>query len=53
MRKIILVAGATGDLGSRIVKALLDSDVEIRVVIRSDSNQEKIKILEELGGQYF
>lgn len=49
MKKIILVAGATGNLGLRIVKALLNKDAEIRVVIRSNSDVEKIKILENLG----
>ncbi len=49
MKKIILVAGATGNLGLRIVKALLNKDAEIRVVVRSNSNIEKIKELENLG----
>jgi nucleoside-diphosphate-sugar epimerase len=49
MKKIILVAGATGNLGLRIVKALLNKDAEIRVVVRSNSDIEKIKELENLG----
>ncbi|MBG6110436.1 nucleoside-diphosphate-sugar epimerase [Flavobacterium sp. CG_23.5] len=49
MKKIILVAGATGNLGLRIVKALLNKDTEIRVVVRSTSDIEKIKELENLG----
>ncbi len=49
MKKIILVAGATGNLGLRIVKALSGRDAEVRVLVRSDSNIEKIKILEQLG----
>ena len=49
MKKIILVAGATGNLGLRIVKALLNKDAEIRVIVRSNSDIEKIKILENLG----
>ena len=49
MKKIILVAGATGNLGLRIVKALLNKDAEIRAVVRSSSDIEKIKILENLG----
>ena len=49
MKKIILVAGATGNLGLRIVKALLNKDAEIRVVVRSTSDIEKIKELENLG----
>ena len=49
MKKIILVAGATGNLGLRIVKALVNKDAEIIVVVRSNSDIEKIKILENLG----
>lgn len=49
MEKIILVAGATGNLGLRIVKALVNKDAEIRAVVRSGSDVEKIKILEGLG----
>lgn len=49
MKKIILVAGSTDDLGLRIVKALLNKDAEIRAVVRSNSDIEKIKILENLG----
>lgn len=49
MKKIILVAGATGNLGLRIVKALLNKDAEVRAVVRSNSDIEKIKELENLG----
>ena len=49
MKKIILVAGATGNLGLRIVKALVNKDAEIIVVVRSHSDIEKIKVLENLG----
>jgi hypothetical protein len=49
MSTIILVAGATGNLGLRIVKALLKEDAEIRVLVRSNSDTEKIKMLESLG----
>jgi hypothetical protein len=53
MKKIILVAGATGNLGLRIVKALLHKDAEIRVVVRPDSDIEKIKILEGFGAKIY
>jgi NmrA-like family len=49
MKKIILVAGATGDLGLRIVKSLVNQDAEIRAVVRSTSDSDKIHILEKLG----
>ena len=48
MKKIILVAGATGNLGLRIVKALVNKDAEIRVLVRSNSDIEKMKVLENL-----
>ncbi len=49
--KIILVAGATGNLGLRIVKALVNKGAEIRVVVRQNSDIEKIKQLEALGAK--
>ena len=53
MKKTILVAGATGNLGLRIVKALVNEDVEVRALVRSNGDIEKIKILEELGVEIF
>lgn len=53
MKKIIVVAGATGNLGVRIVKALSKSDAEIRVVVRANSASGKIKILESLGAKIY
>ena len=40
--KIILVAGATGNLGNKIVDALLKNGAEVRAMIRQETNQEKI-----------
>jgi hypothetical protein len=53
MKKIILVAGATGNLGLRIVKALVHEDVEVRVLVRSSSDSQKIKTLENLGANIY
>jgi uncharacterized protein YbjT (DUF2867 family) len=53
MKKIILVAGATGNLGEKIVKALLERGAEVRVIVRSSSNNEKINKLESLGAKVF
>lgn len=53
MKRIILVAGATGNLGQKIVKALLREDAEIRVVVRATSDVEKIKSLEILGAKIY
>lgn len=49
MKKIILVAGATGNLGFRIVNALASKDVTVRALVRSNSKVEKITSLEKLG----
>jgi nucleoside-diphosphate-sugar epimerase len=51
--KVILVAGATGNLGERIVKALLKKEVEVRILARSTSNVEKINSLQKLGAKLF
>ena len=53
MKKIILVAGATGNLGGRIVEALLKRGAEIRIVVRTSSDFEKIDRLEKLGVEVF
>jgi uncharacterized protein YbjT (DUF2867 family) len=49
MKKIILIAGATGNLGMRIIKALQGCDVEIRAVVRQSTAAEKVQQLEKLG----
>ena len=53
MKKIILVAGATGNLGERVINALLDRGAEVRVVVRSSSDIEKLNKLEKLGVKIF
>jgi hypothetical protein len=49
MKQIILIAGATGNLGFRIAKALVKKDVTVRALVRSSSQTDKIKQLEDLG----
>lgn len=39
---IVIIAGATGNLGSRIIKTLAKKDVEIRGFVRSTTSSEKI-----------
>ena len=53
MKKIILVAGGTGNLGGRIINALLDRGAEVRVAVRSSCDIEKLNKLEELGVKIF
>jgi hypothetical protein len=51
MSKVILVAGATGVLGFKIVKALQNEGAETRVVVRVNADTEKINQLEKLGAK--
>jgi hypothetical protein len=53
MQPTILVAGATGNLGERIVKALLAKEAEVRILVRTNSNMEKVNTLERLGAKVF
>ena len=53
MRKIIVVAGATGNLGGKIVKALLALDVEVRAIVRLETDIKKVKELEQKGVKVF
>ncbi len=53
MNKIILVVGATGNLGNKIVNALLGKGSEIRAIVRRETNQEKITQLERKGVKIF
>lgn len=48
-KPIIVVAGGTGNLGGKIVKALLEKGAEVRVLVRPTSNTNKIKQLENIG----
>lgn len=51
--KIIVVAGGTGNLGGRIVKALLEKNAEVRVLVRITSDKEKVSQLERSGAKIF
>ena len=53
MKKIIVVAGATGNLGGKILKALLNKDVEVRAIVRLETDIKKIKDLEQKGVKVF
>lgn len=53
MKKTILVAGASGNLGFKIVKALQNMDAETRVVVRSNTDPAKVKELEILGAKIY
>jgi nucleoside-diphosphate-sugar epimerase len=53
MRKIIAIAGATGNLGGKIVKSLLAKNVEVRAIVRLETDLKKIKNLEQQGVKVF
>ncbi len=53
MKHIILLAGATGNLGHRIVHALLKKEATIRAIVRPSADPEKITDLEQLGVAVF
>lgn len=53
MKQTILIAGASGNLGLRIVKVLQNKNVEIRAVVRLTTSGEKIKELEKLGAHIY
>lgn len=50
-KKIIAVAGGTGNLGGRIVKVLLKKGAEVSVLVRKESNSQKTFELERLGAK--
>lgn len=53
MRKIIVVAGATGNLGSKLVKVLLAKGAEVRAIVRLETDINKIIDLEQMGVKVF
>jgi uncharacterized protein YbjT (DUF2867 family) len=50
LQKKVIVAGATGALGNKIAKALLEKGAEVTAMVRAGSNREK---LEKLGIRNF
>lgn len=49
MEKLILVAGATGNLGQKICRELIKRNAKVRAIVREDSNAEKVSALKEMG----
>jgi hypothetical protein len=49
MKKIIVVAGATGNLGNRICRELVKRDVVVRAIVRSSTDPEKTAALKNMG----
>jgi len=53
MNKLILVAGATGNLGQKICRELIKYNVAVRAVVRHGSDDKKIRALENMGVDVF
>jgi hypothetical protein len=51
MQKIIVVAGATGNLGGQIVKSLLAQNAQVRALVRSSAKPEAVRALEQAGAK--
>jgi NAD(P)-dependent dehydrogenase (short-subunit alcohol dehydrogenase family) len=51
LKKIIVVAGATGNLGGSIVKALLAKEAVVRALVRPESNAGKVQELAAAGAE--
>lgn len=49
MTKTIAVAGATGELGKRVVQALLSRGADVRALVRGTSDAEKVETLRAAG----
>lgn len=53
MEKLIMVAGATGNLGQKICRELIKRNANVRAIVREESKKEKIDNLEKMGVQIF
>jgi nucleoside-diphosphate-sugar epimerase len=53
MKKTIVIAGATGNLGGRIVNVLLAKGAEVKAIVRLETDIKKIKDLEQKGVKVF
>lgn len=49
MKQIILVAGATGNLGGQITKALLNQGADVRALVRKGTDLQRKNHLQSLG----
>lgn len=47
MNKTILIAGATGNLGGRMVDALLEQNAAVRALKRAETDRSKINALRD------
>ncbi len=48
-QKVIAVAGASGNLGMRVVKALVERNVQVKALVRKNAPDGKIQSLKKIG----
>jgi len=48
-KKLVVIAGATGDLGGRIVRELSTMKAQVRAIVRPGTSDSKVKILQNYG----
>ncbi len=53
MKKLILVAGATGNLGNRICRELIKRGADVSAIVRTSADPEKIEALTKMGVKVF
>jgi uncharacterized protein YbjT (DUF2867 family) len=53
MKKVVTVAGATGNLGQRIIHELVAQGAEVRAIVRESSNKTTVKNFQQLGVKVF
>lgn len=53
MKKVITVAGATGNLGERIIQELVAQGAEVRAIVRDTSDKAKVKSFQQMGVKVF
>ncbi len=53
MKKAILVAGATGNLGNRICRELIKRGANVSAIVRTSTDPEKIETLTKMGVKVF
>ena len=47
--EVIVLAGATGNLGGRIARSILKRDAKVRAIVRHGSDPEKVEELRKQG----
>lgn len=51
MSSPVILVGATGDLGSRVLRELLELRAEVRCLVRKESSPERLTAIQSLGAE--